>query len=77
MWMEEERFEQQRFHSSAGFGLRIENTKQSGSGIIRIDFAFNFDEKRFAQIIFSSDHLFRAFQNIENTSPKELLPELH
>ena len=72
MWNEGEQLGLQRFHSSAGFGLRIENTKQVGSGIIRIDFAFNFDKNRIAQVIFSSDHLFRAFQNIDYASPTEL-----
>jgi outer membrane protein assembly factor BamA len=65
VWNERVQRRLQRLHSSAGFGLRIENTKASGSGIIRIDVAFNLDEKRFAQLIFSSNHLFRAFQNID------------
>lgn len=72
MWIAQDKAVPQKFHSSTGFGLRIENTKQAGSGIIRIDFAFNLDENRFAQVIFSSDHLFRAFQNIDYSSPIEL-----
>jgi outer membrane protein assembly factor BamA len=65
LWNQEDNFKSRRFHSSAGFGLNIENTKQSGSGIIRIDFAFNFDKKQFAQVIISGNHLFRAFQVID------------
>jgi hypothetical protein len=69
VWTQKDVFIKQRFHSSIGFGFRIENIKQSGSGILRIDFAFNLDQNRFAQVIFSSDHLFRAFQNIQHEPP--------
>jgi hypothetical protein len=65
VWSEGGRLASQKIRSSAGFGLRIENTKRAGSGVIRIDFAFNFEEHRFAQVIISSDHLFHAFRRIE------------
>ncbi|HLF14799.1 MAG TPA: hypothetical protein VI932_07925 [Bacteroidota bacterium] len=39
----------------------------------RIDFAFNFEEHRFAQVIISSDHLFRAFRRIEYVPPIDVL----
>lgn len=68
VWNENDTFANQRFHSSAGFGLRIENIKQSGSGILRIDFAYNFDQNRFVQVIFSSNHLFSVIQQIQNSS---------
>ncbi len=52
-----------RWHSSVGFGFRVENMKADGpNALFRIDFAFNLDQKRFAEIIFTTDQLFSAFQ---------------
>ena len=54
----------QRFHSALGFGLRIQNEKQQGSGIIRIDIAFNFDRHQFGTLTLTTDQLFSAFTTI-------------
>jgi hypothetical protein len=54
----------QRFHAGAGFGFRIENEKQQGSGIIRIDIAFNFDTRRIGTLTLSTEQLFSAFSTI-------------
>ena len=52
-----------RWHSSIGAGLRIFNMKSEGkSGVIRIDVAYNFDERKFAEIILTSDQLFSVFK---------------
>lgn len=52
-----------RWHNSVGAGFRFHNTKStSGNSIIRIDFAYNLDENKLGQIIFSSDQLFSVFK---------------
>lgn len=58
----------QRFHSAAGFGLTVESGKNLGSGIFRIDIAYNFD-RRSIGLNFSSDHLFKAFSDLEFLPP--------
>jgi hypothetical protein len=58
----------QRFSNAAGFGLRIENTKLQGTGLIRIDWAMNLDEQRPGQIILSSRLPFSAFLDLEATA---------
>ena len=51
-----------RWHSATGFGIRFHNMKASTDReVLRFDFAFNLDEKRFAEIIFSSSQLFSFF----------------
>ena len=69
VWDQDDNIHDQRFHHSVGFGLQIENTKQQGSGSIRIDLAYNADEKKFAGIIISSGVYFSAFQDIGFISP--------
>ena len=62
VWNQAQDLRTARFRNSAGIGLRIFNTKLTGSAaILRIDFAYNMDEKRWAGIIISSDQLFSAF----------------
>ncbi|MBM2814631.1 MAG: Bac surface Ag protein [Ignavibacteria bacterium] len=59
-----------KFHNSAGFGIRLHDTKATGpSGIYRFDFAFNFDKMKFAEIIFSTDQLFSVFAKHEFKLP--------
>jgi len=69
VWSQGDSQREIKSHSAVGFGLRIENTKAQGSGIIRIDFAFNLDRRRFAQVIFSSDQLFRGTSELEFVPP--------
>lgn len=53
-----------RFYNSAGLGVRFHNNISIGEGsVLRVDFAWNFDENRFGGIIFTSEQLFSAFQN--------------
>jgi hypothetical protein len=54
----------QRFHAGAGFGFRIENEKQQGSGIIRIDIAVNFDKRQIGTLTLTTEQLFSAFSTI-------------
>ena len=68
-WNQGEDLQSQRFHNAVGFGFRVENTKQQGTGTIRLDFAYNLDEHKFAEVIISSSVLFSAFQQIGFISP--------
>jgi hypothetical protein len=63
----------QRFHHSVGCGLRIENTKLQGSGLIRIDWAVNLDHGHATQVILSSSLPFSAFFNLDVASPAQAL----
>ena len=69
MWCENQSIKSQKFHSSFGFGLRIRNTKQQGSGMIRIDFPFNLDKHKLVEIIITTDQLFNAFSEIPYIAP--------
>jgi len=63
VWQREQELVKAQWHNSVGFGLRLQNMKSTGStSIFRIDFAFNFDEKKFGSIIFTTDQLFSVFQ---------------
>jgi hypothetical protein len=68
VWHEGEGFGGQKFHSSAGVGIQVESGKNLGSGILRIDFAYNMDQKRVA-VVFSTDQIFRAFSGMEFIPP--------
>ncbi len=62
-WRQKTDFGKTQWHNAAGFGLRFHNMKDVGSnGIFRIDFAYNFDERKFGEIIFTTDQLFSAFR---------------
>ncbi len=62
----------QRFHSSVGVGLRIENSAQQGTGVINIDLPFNFDQGRFTEIAISSTELFQAFTDLAFIPPTSI-----
>ena len=68
-WNERDDFSRQRFHASTGLGLRIENIKQQGLGIIRIDLAFNADRRRVSELIITGSQSFDAFNNLEPPAP--------
>ncbi len=58
-----------KFHTSIGLGLRIENSAQRGSGIVRIDLAYNKDNHKFTEVIISSDQFFSAFSDLLFIAP--------
>jgi outer membrane protein assembly factor BamA len=63
VWEQNTRLFKTQWHNSAGFGLRFFNTKATGDdSIFRLDFAFNFDERKFGAIIFTTDQLFSVFE---------------
>ncbi len=63
-WDTNEQFGIDQLHSSFGIGLRIENRIQSGSGILRIDFAFRPDKRGLAEVSVTTNQLFSAFTAI-------------
>jgi len=68
-WLGDAPWWSQRFHHAAGLGLRIENTKLQGAGLIRVDFAFNLDRQRFSQVILSSTLPMSAFLSLDGSAP--------
>lgn len=64
VWNQYNGLDKSRWHSSAGFGIRLHNMKGSSANeVIRFDFAFNLDQKKFAEIIFSTSQLFSFFSS--------------
>ncbi|TAL70437.1 MAG: hypothetical protein EPN82_02165 [Bacteroidetes bacterium] len=71
VWQRERELMNAQWHNSVGLGLRLQNMKSTGStSIFRIDFAFNFDEKKFGSIIFTTDQLFSVFKKHEFNLPQ-------
>lgn len=63
-WRQQTELSKTKWHNSVGLGIRFENTKFTGPGsVFRIDFAFNCDERKFGEIIFTSDQLFSIFKH--------------
>jgi len=64
VWKQNTEMFKSRWHNSVGLGFRIHNDKTSGKlGIVRIDFAYNFDKRKFAEIIITSDQMFSIFKS--------------
>ncbi|MCE7934117.1 MAG: hypothetical protein DYG96_05945 [Chlorobi bacterium CHB2] len=75
VWNQSEKLSDTRFHSSAGLGVRITNLRVAlGRGVIRIDFPYNFDQKKFTQVVFSTETPFDAFGTLETPAPGPFLP---
>jgi len=71
VWDRNQGIENAKFQKTAGIGFRIHNQKISGpSGLFRIDFAFDFNKRQFAGIIFTSDQLFSIFKKHEYRIPE-------
>ncbi len=63
-----------RFHSSAGFGIRISSANNRiDKGLLRLDLAYNFDEKRFSRLIISSQEAFDVFGTLDYRPPAPYL----
>jgi hypothetical protein len=75
VWQQGEGFGETRFHNSAGLGLRIGSAAgRIGQGMFRFDLAYNFDERRVAQIIFSTDEAFSVFGALDYQPPGPYVP---
>ena len=71
VWDRDQGFVNSIFQKTAGIGFRIHNQKISGpNGIFRIDFAYDFNRKNFASIIFTTDQLFSIFKRHEYRIPE-------
>lgn len=63
VWDQDQELYDTHFHNSAGLGFRFHFMKSSGTNnIYRLDFAYNFDEEKFA-IVFTTNQLFPVFTN--------------
>jgi len=72
-WDQDIHITKTRWHNSAGFGIRFHNEKAAGDdNVFRIDFAFNFDDHKFAEIIFTTGQLFSIFKKHNYHLPKVL-----
>ncbi len=73
VWQQNKKIFKNKWRNSAGLGIRILNEKTAGKlGVVRIDFAFNFEQKKFAEIIISSEQFFSAFKSHQYRLPKIL-----
>ncbi len=68
IWMEGSPVSRARFSKSAGYGIRIMNDRLIGAGVLRIDFAYNFD-RRDLEVILTTNQLFSVFGGVETVSP--------
>ncbi|UCH63086.1 MAG: hypothetical protein JSU77_01115 [Fidelibacterota bacterium] len=68
VWGETETFSVDKLHPAFGIGLRIENSVQQGSGIMRIDFAFRPDGG-LSEVSITAGQLFKAFTNMTFIPP--------
>ncbi len=71
VWNKDNKIYNTKFYNSAGLGLRFHFTKSSSpSHTFRVDFAYNFEDRKFGGIILSSKQLFSAFGNHEYKLPE-------
>lgn len=62
VWRQQTDLNKTQWNNCLGLGLRFFNNKSKGSsGVIRVEFAYNFKEKKLGNIIIASDQLFSAF----------------
>jgi hypothetical protein len=71
-WNDGDRWSGERFRHTTGFGLRIENTIRGGKDLLRIDFPFTHDGKRFTQVVISGNQLLSAFLDMPILDPLHL-----
>jgi hypothetical protein len=68
-WSDGDSWAGKRFRHTTGFGLRIENTIRGGNDLLRIDFPFSHDGKRFTQVMISANQLLSAFIDMPILDP--------
>ena len=69
IWNEGERLTLSRFHTGYGIGVRMENAKQQGDGVVCVDVAYNPHDKRLAQVTISGHLPFQAFSGMTFDPP--------
>ncbi len=74
VWDQAEKLSQAQFHSSAGLGVRVGNvSSEIDKGLLRVDVAYNFDQKRIARLIISTQEAFDVFGTLEYRPPAPYL----
>ncbi len=62
VWKRSVELAKTQWHNAAGLGIRVYNEKVKGpNGLFRVDFVYNFDERKLAEIVFTTDQFFSAF----------------
>jgi hypothetical protein len=76
VWNQSQKLPDTRFHSSAGIGIRVSGGGDGkiDQGLFRVDLAYNFDQKRLAQIIFSTQEAFDVFGSLDYQPPGPYVP---
>jgi hypothetical protein len=75
VWNQGEHLGDLKFHSSAGIGIRIANRRgEFDKGLLRVDLAYNFDTRRIAQVIISSQEAFDIFGTLDYRPPAPYVP---
>lgn len=71
VWNQKIQLNKAQFHNAAGLGLRVHFLKSSSpNAIFRIDFAYNFTERKFGGIIFTTSQMFSVFGNHDFKLPE-------
>ncbi len=69
-WEQSRKLADAQFRSGAGIGLRVGNAAASiNKGFLRIDLAYNFQERRFARLIISTTEAFDVFGTLDFRPP--------
>ncbi len=70
VWRQSEKISQAQFHSSAGAGVRVASAGGGiEKGLLRVDFTYNFDQKKIGRIIISSQEAFDFFGTLDYRPP--------
>jgi len=70
VWRQSEKLAQAQFHSSAGMGVRVASANGGiQKGLLRVDFTYNFDQKKLGRIIVSSEESFDFFGTLDYRPP--------
>ncbi|MBS1910416.1 MAG: hypothetical protein JST22_00395 [Bacteroidetes bacterium] len=69
-WRQSQQLSQVQFHSGAGIGIRVANADAKiAKGLFRVDLAYNFEQKKFAQLIIGTQEAFSFFDTFEFRPP--------
>lgn len=75
VWKQGTTIGEARFHSSIGGGIRIASANGTfNRGLLRVDLAYNFDERRISRLVISSQEAFDAFGTLDYRPPGPYLP---
>lgn len=70
VWNQSEKLGNTQFHSSLGFGVRVGNAKAKiQKGLLRVDIAYDFDERKLSRFIVSTEEAFDVFGTLDFRPP--------